>query len=173
MSRVRAFFVEEAAECMTILRGELRAPSPDPVALHAAVRRLRGSAQVARFGDLAREASVLESLLKPVAKGGAVWEETLGRRLKEGLESLARGIDAVREGRTEQDAREGSVDEARASEAPSDGDVVSMESLEYGGSEALNRAQALRGPLEDAIIEGEPAGAILDELFDLIRLGTK
>ena len=51
--------------------------------------------------------------------------------------------------------------------------AVPIDTLEYHGHTALERAQTLRAPLEDAIAAGDPPGAILDELFDLIRLGTK
>lgn len=50
--------------------------------------------------------------------------------------------------------------------------VVDVTTLEYGGKAALERARTLREPLERAIAEGRP-GPILDELFDLIRLGTR
>lgn len=173
MSRVRTFFVEEASECLTTIRSELADGAPDPTTLHSAVRRLRGSAQVARFGGLAREAGELERMLKPVAVERAAWGESLDRRMTEGLESLARGVAAVREGRTEQDTREAPMDEHRDPDRRSDDDVVPMETLEYRGAAALERALGLRGPLEDAIFSDDPPGPILDELFDLIRLGTK
>jgi hypothetical protein len=53
------------------------------------------------------------------------------------------------------------------------GEPVAIESLEYGPEAALSRAVELREPLEMAIVADEPAGPILDELFDLIQLGRK
>ncbi len=53
------------------------------------------------------------------------------------------------------------------------GGAVPLESLEYGPEAALKRAAALREPLEMAVVADEPAGPILDELFDLIELGGK
>jgi hypothetical protein len=73
----------------------------------------------------------------------------------------------------EQDMGEPPMDEPKRQDAIATERVVPIEDLEYRGRAALQRAESLRMPLEDAIIAGEPAGPILDELFDLIRLGTK
>jgi HPt (histidine-containing phosphotransfer) domain-containing protein len=171
MSRVRAFFVEEAEECLEALEQELSGPNPDPGEVHRAVRQLRGSAQVARFGELAREARSLEESLRPVARGEQPWEDGLVRRVWDAIPSLARGVEAVRQGRMEPDERERLMDE-QGREVDTE-DVVPIEALEYRGEVALEQARSLRDPLEDAIMAGDPPGAILDELFDLIRLGTK
>ena len=171
MNRVRAYFIEEATECLDALERELSAAHPDPDAVYRAVRQLRGSAQVARFGALADEARALETALKPVARGGASWSE-LADRVRDGIAGLARGVDAVREGRMEQDEREPPMEEQERDE-PGTEQVVPIETLEYEGGAALERARTLRAPLEDAITAGDPPGAILDELFDLIGLGTK
>lgn len=173
MNRVRAFFVEEATECLGAIRAELAASSPHPGVVHAAVRRLRGSAQMARFGRLADAAWSLERELKLVARGEAAWDDPLRRRVGRELESLARGLEGVRAGRMEQDEKEPPMDEQRSSESTVTDEVVPVETLEYRGVAALERARTLREPLEAAIGSGEPADAILDELFDLIRLGTK
>ena len=53
------------------------------------------------------------------------------------------------------------------------GPVVRIEEIEYDGRAALERALELRPALEDAIVSESPAGPILDELFDLIRLGME
>lgn len=172
MNRVRAFFAEEAAECLNALAAELADPDPDPAAVHGAVRQLRGSAQVARFGAVADAARSLEEALKPAARGEAPWDEGLARRAAEDAATLARAVEAVREGRMEQDERESSMDEQARNEAAAD-EVVPIEMLEYEGTAALERARTLREPLEEAIIAGDPPGEIMDELFDLIRLGTK
>lgn len=172
MNRVRAHFVEEAAECLDALEAELSRSDPDPAELHRSMRQLRGSAQVARYGELAAEARTLETALKPVSGGDAPLAPELVDRLRDGMETLARAVDAVREGRMEQDEREPPMDEQERSE-PAAEEVVAIETLEYEGRAALERAGALREPLEAAITAGDPPGAILDELFDLIRLGTK
>lgn len=65
------------------------------------------------------------------------------------------------------------MDEPKQQEAIATERVVPIEDLEYRGRAALKRAEALRIPLEDAIAAGQPSGPIMDELFDLIRLGTK
>lgn len=65
--------------------------------------------------------------------------------------------------------------EERMEQGTQDGNapVVRIDDLEYGGEAALERALELRPALEDAIVSESPAGPILDELFDLIRLGMK
>ena len=171
MSRVRAFFVEEAGECLEEAGRALAQPAPDVETLYAAVRKLRGSAQVARFGALADRAASLEEALRGVARDGASWDDDLGRRVGEGLDALEQAVDAVRRGRTEPDERESPMDEREQN--GSESDVVGIETLEYRGQDALERAQELREPLEDAIVDGDPPGAIIDEIFDLIRLGTE
>lgn len=172
MSRVRAFFVEEAMECLGAIRAELAANAPHTGVLHAAVRQLRGSAQMARFGDLTEAAWSLERALKPAARGDRPWDDELQRRVVDEVDALARGVDAVRSGRMEPDEKESGMDE-QASNTTEDTEVAPIERFEYRGVAALERARTLQAPLEAAIGAGEPAGPILDELFDLIRLGTK
>ncbi len=50
---------------------------------------------------------------------------------------------------------------------------VDIGTLEYAPGPALQRALDLRTALEDALVSDAPVGPILDELFDLIRLGMK
>jgi chemotaxis protein histidine kinase CheA len=172
MNRVRAFFLEEATECLDAIRAGLDGPT-DPGALYTAARRLRGNAQMARFGRLAEMAWSLEERLRPVARGQAPWDDALRERAERELASLARGVDAVRDGSMEQDRRESGMDDQKGNDPVGRDGVVPIDELEYRGTAALKRALALREPLEDAFVAAEPAGPIMDELFDLIRLGTK
>lgn len=173
MNRVRDLFVEEGTACLEEARGALSGHAPDPTALHDAIRRYRGSAQLGRYGVLADVALTLERTLKPVARSGAAWEARLGRRVAEGIEVLARGLDEVRAGRMEQDEREPDMDEQSGEGTGATDEVVAIETLEYAGGAALEQALRLREPLEEAIVNGDPPGGIIDELFDLIQLGTK
>jgi hypothetical protein len=50
---------------------------------------------------------------------------------------------------------------------------VPIEALEYSPDRALERALSLREALEMALVADEPAGPVLDELFDLIQLARK
>lgn len=50
---------------------------------------------------------------------------------------------------------------------------VAIEDLEYRGEAALARALELRSMLEETLLEDAPLSPILDELFDLIRLGME
>jgi hypothetical protein len=56
-------------------------------------------------------------------------------------------------------------------QAPQEPAEVPIDELEYAGRAALERALELRVALEDAIVAEEPVGGIIEELFDLIRLG--
>lgn len=172
MNRVRTFFVEEATECLAEIEEELADPSPDTEALYGAVRRLRGSAQVARFGSLAEDAGPIEEVLRRVAHGEMAWDDHLATRVEEEAASLAKAVEAVREGTIEQDEKEPPMDEQEPETGGID-EVVPAEALEYRGSGALDRAESLRSALEEALVGGTPPGPILDELFDLIRLGKK
>ncbi|MFP4623935.1 MAG: Hpt domain-containing protein [Gemmatimonadota bacterium] len=205
MSRVRAFFVREADECLEEARDALRAGAdsggnrpPDRSTLHAALRRFRGSAQLARYGELAEAVRSLERRLHPDT--GEPWVPGLASEVEAALDGLEDELDTIRAGRVQQDPRMetgmddygqqpggledtgevGSTDGAEPAEGPGpvDGagpsvDVVPLARLEYSGEAALERALTLRTPLEDAVVAEEPVGPILDELFDLISLGLR
>jgi hypothetical protein len=173
VSTVRAFFLEEAGECL----GELKSCSAparlDPRRAHAAARRLRGSAQLARYRPVADQARRLEARLKPLARqhagdGHAEEYPSLAGEVAALVAALERSVDDVRQGRIEREPRlEKEMDQAHEPAVVE----VAIDELEYRGEAALARALDLRSALEDAILEDEPAGPILDELFDLIRLG--
>ena len=165
MSRVRTFFLEEATECLRIAREEVTRDIPDRSVVHRAVRRLRGSAQLARYPTLAREARVLESRTRPEEGNG--WTAALAEETVQGLAALEDGVEAVREGRIEPGEETGNAMEGEAT----DPGMIGIEELEYRGAAALERAMELRTALEDAVVSEAPVGPIIDELFDLIRLG--
>lgn len=177
MSRVRSFFVREAGECLAAMETEVEGESVDLSAVYGAVRRLRGSAQMARFDGVARRAGALERRLRPYSGGGGSTggsDEGVRREVREALSSLRADVEAVREGRLEADPRMEAEMEAREEQDGGDGvEVVPIDTVEYRGEAALERALELREALEEAIVSGEPPGPLLDELFDLIRLGTK
>lgn len=185
MTRGRAFFLREASECLGAAEGALQSEPVDLAAVHLAVRRFRGSAQMARFGALADTALELEERLRPYRGGsGAAADpsedsvsdasDEVRRTIRTVLDSLGREVEAVRAGQLEEDPRmEAGMEEPGVSEATDGLEVVSIETLEYRGESALARALELREALEDAIVSQEAVGPILDELFDLIRLGSK
>ncbi len=176
MNRVRSFFFEEAGECMADLRRELAREPLDPAAVHGIVRRFRGSADMARFGALTAQVREIEIWLRdrataPVAAGSA---ESVRSRVRHVMGSFERELTEIREGRQEEDPRmEDGMTEAETDGGQGGGEVVPVETLEYQGAAAIERALSLREALEDAIVADEPAGPILDELYDLIRLGTR
>lgn len=173
MSRVRAFFLREGAECLAGIREEVGKPVMDVAAVYRSIRRFRGSAQMARLGALADRALRLEERLRPSQAGSSampVADDPLRREVGEVLESLEIDMEAVREGRFEEDPRmEAGMQEQEAG-GTEGRNVVPIDTLEYRGSAALDRALELRAALETAIVQDQPAGPILDELFDLIRL---
>ena len=174
MSRVRSFFLEEAGECMAGLGRELEVEPLDAVAVHRLVRRLRGSADMARFGALAARARELETWLRDRAAAEMVRGsgESVRRRVRQVMMQLHRELTEIREGRQEEDPRmEEGMTEVEAGVGQDGGEVVPVETLEYQGAAAIERALSLREALEDAIVADEPAGPVLDELFDLLRLG--
>jgi chemotaxis protein histidine kinase CheA len=168
MSRVRSFFIREATDSLETLREELVRETPDLRRSHAAARLLRGSAQMARFGALARQAEVLEGALRSASRGAAEWTAEGAASARRQLGAIEGAVEAVRTGRTEADSRtEAAMDGQQGGGAG----VVPIEEMEYGGRRALERALEMRGALEDAIVAEEPVGPLLEELFDLIRLG--
>lgn len=167
MSRVRTFFLEEAAECLAILTSSPPAESRAG-ALHAAARRLRGNAQLARYRPVAEVALRLEHRLKRLRLGREEWTDETAQVVNRDVAAVARTVDAVRDGRIERECKP----EVRMEEQQVTADVeVAIEELEYTGPAALARAVELRAPLEDAIAADEAVGPLMDELFDLIRMG--
>lgn len=67
---------------------------------------------------------------------------------------------------------EAAAPEAEDPAAQPKGPLVPLEDLCYSGEAALRRALELRPALEKALAEGRPPQDLLDEIFDLIRLGT-
>lgn len=204
MSRVRSFFLREAGECLVEMGAEAAGDSMDVSAVYGAVRRLRGSAQMARFEGIARTAAALERRLRPYAvgeraeseaelerEGTPAAEAALRSEVREVLTSLHADLEAVREGRLEAEPRMEAEVEARdeqdgaderggpderggrdGMDGPDGVEVVPIETLEYQGEAALERALELR-PAMEAVVDPDASRPVLDELFDLIRLGAK
>lgn len=168
MSRVRDFFVDEAGECLRAARTELARQAPDRSVVYRAVRRLRGSAQLARFAPIEGEAAALESSLRP-EPGAVGFPAELRGAAGAGLDRLEAALARVRSGAM--NPGDGSETTMEA-DGRADG-VVGMEELEYRGRAALERAIELRAAIEDAVVGQAPVGPLLDELFDLIRLGMR
>lgn len=179
MSRLRSFFVREATECLDAISAAVRQEPVETESLYRAARRLRGSAQMARFGGVADRAGRLErrakSELEPShseSEAETESEATLAVEAHGAVEDLERDVEAIRVGDIEQDPKEEAAMESQGmDESASDVPIASLDTLEYRGERALERALDLREALEDAIVSDQPAGPILDELFDLIRLG--
>lgn len=168
MSRVRAFFLEEAAECLQAARAELARAMPQRQVVYRAVRRLRGSAELARFGGVAGQALLLEQRIRPRENDGG-WSPELTALTDRGLGVLEAAVESVRAGEVEPTAEKKATMDGEAMA----GGVVGVEELEYRGRAALERALELRSAIDRAIAEGGPVEATLDEIFALIRLGIE
>lgn len=166
MSRVRAFFLEEASECLGAARREMQCERPERAAVYRAVRRLRGNAQLARLDAVAAPAARLEARVRP-REDDRGWPAQLAEEAESALGRLEATIEAVRAGVITGDTEAGQTMDG---EARVEGEL-GMEELEYRGRAALERALELRRDIEDAIVSETPVGPILEELFDLVRLG--
>lgn len=169
MNATRAFFIEEATECLGAARSELERAAPDPAALHRAVRRLRGTAQVARLTGIATRAASLEERLRDATGSTSGWSPDLGASAARSLLWLESALERVISGDTEHGNQGG---EEMDREVRAEGGV-DIEELAYRGGAALERAVKLRPAIEEATTTAVPLDPLLDELFDLIRLGMK
>jgi chemotaxis protein histidine kinase CheA len=170
MSRSQALFLEEAARCLAELGAT---PGTDPEEgrrLHAAARRLRGSAQMARYGSVAEVAIRMERRLKRLADTGVPWSDTEAEAFRRDVAAANAAIQDVQGGTIQQDAR---TTMSTDSQGGDDKAEIAIEELEYAPAAALQRALELRAPLEDGIVAEDTVGPILDEIFDLIRLGMR
>lgn len=167
MNATRAFFMEEATECLEAARSALERDDPDPAALHRAIRRLRGAAQVSRMTGIASTATSLEERLRSATASAGGLSADLGAAAARSLGRLESALERVRSGETEPENR---------GDGQMDGEVeggVDIEELEYRGQAALERAMQLRPAIEGATSTDAALAPLLAELFDLIRLGMK
>lgn len=164
-------------------------------------RAVRGSAQMAGAETIAGVAERLEDAARSVASNTIIWTDEvrkLALQTVRDLQVLVRAIHRwgpdeerrVREAILRWSDMEGAdgprlvepdvvpiealfYDDEEPS-AEHDGDVVPIETLQLAGADALQEALALRPALLGAMARGgsdAESGAIVEELFDLIRLG--
>ena len=102
------FFTLEAGEYLTRLESLATQPSmekADATRFTAAARGLRGSATMAKAGELARLANTVERIAVGVVQGAISWEPELQRSLVGAIEDLKLLVRSVRSWGAEQDAR--------------------------------------------------------------------
>jgi chemotaxis protein histidine kinase CheA len=102
------FFTLEAGEYLTRLESLATQPSmekPDATRFTAAARGLRGSATMAKAGELAKLANSVERIAVGVVQGAISWEPELQRSLVSAIEDLKLLVRSVRSWGAEQDAR--------------------------------------------------------------------
>ncbi len=102
------FFTLEAGEYLTRLetlatQGSME--KADATRFTAAARGLRGSATMAKAGELARLANTVERIAVGVVQGAISWEPELQRSLVSAIEDLKLLVRSVRSWGAEQDAR--------------------------------------------------------------------
>jgi chemotaxis protein histidine kinase CheA len=106
--RLLDFFTLEAGEYLTRLESIATRPSLQPAdaaQFAAAARGLRGSATMARAGELARLATTVERIASGVVLGTISWEAELQRSLVGAIEDLKLLVRSVRQWGPEQDSR--------------------------------------------------------------------
>ncbi len=106
--RLLDFFSLEASEYLARLESlvtKKRMESSDATQFAAAARGLRGSATMAKAGELARLATIVERIASGVVQGTTAWEPELQRALVGATEDLKLLVRSVRTWGAEQDAR--------------------------------------------------------------------
>jgi chemotaxis protein histidine kinase CheA len=106
--RLLDFFTLEAGEYLTRLESIATRPSMQPAdatQFAAAARGPRGSATMAKAGDLARHATIVERIASGVVHGAISWEPELQRSLVGAIEDLKLLVRSVRQWGPEQDSR--------------------------------------------------------------------
>ena len=106
--RLLDFFTLEAGEYLTRLESLVAGKtmeSADASQFAAASRGLRGSATMAKTGELARLATSVERIATGVLRGSISWEPELQRSLVGAIEDLKLLVRSVRQWGAEQDSR--------------------------------------------------------------------
>ncbi|MDP9205498.1 MAG: hypothetical protein M3P12_08580 [Gemmatimonadota bacterium] len=106
--RLLDFFTLEAGEYLTRLESLATRQSMHPIdatQFAAAARGLRGSATMAKAGELARLATSVERIASGVVQGAIAWEPELQRSLVNAIEDLKLLVRSVRQWGAEQDVR--------------------------------------------------------------------
>jgi chemotaxis protein histidine kinase CheA len=106
--RLLDFFTLEASEYLTRLESlvtQQAMPASDATQLAAAARGLRGSATMAKAGELARLATSVERIAGGVLQGATKWEPDVQRLMVGAVEDLKLLVRSVRTWGADQDAR--------------------------------------------------------------------
>jgi len=198
--RLSEYFTHESGEYLNRLEQLLAEPGEtDPQEMLRLARGVRGSAQMAGVSTIAGVAERIEEALSAVVSNGVRWTDEVRDLAAETVRDIKVLMRALNRWGPAEEARVRTaierwddLDPEAASAVPSiarffyddegphvvsepplpDG-VVRIESLELRGDGALREALALRPAVESAARGSAGAGdlnALLDELFDLIRL---
>jgi hypothetical protein len=82
MATLGDYFETEARLALARIERELATPAPDAAALHAAVRSLRGAAQMARVEAVHRGAAILEGATRGLVSGTVAWSADVAERTR-------------------------------------------------------------------------------------------
>lgn len=192
--RLNEYFTQEAGEYLDQLAALLSDPGiPEPQQLLRLAHGVRGSAQMAGAETIAGVAERLEDAARSVVSNNVIWSEEVRRLAADTVRDLQILIRALNRWGPSEEARvrtaidrwhelepEDAVpieslfydDDGPHVLSAGDGEdaVVPVESLLLRGDEALREALRLRPELERALA-GSEARELLEELFDLVRLG--
>lgn len=200
--RLNEYLVREASDYLDQLSRLLEEAAPaDPEHLLRLARGARGSAQLAGAETLASVAARLEDTARAVVSGSVAWSEELRALALHTTRDLQLLLRALNRWGPAEDARLRAALERWSDPNPEEpvtelvpiqslyfddtgphvlsaprraAALVPIESLLLRGDAALREALALRGRLESLLPAGaDGARPLLDELFDLVRLGMQ
>jgi HPt (histidine-containing phosphotransfer) domain-containing protein len=199
--RLSEYLTHESGEYLNRLEQLLDEPGDaDPQEMLRLARGVRGSAQMAGVDTIARVAERIEEALRAVTTNGVRWTEEVRQLAAETVRDIKVLMRALNRWGPAEEARVRTAierwddlepeaasavpsiatffyDDAGPhvlSEPPLPEGVVRIESLLLRGDGALREALALRPAVESAARGSAGAGdlnALLDELFELVRLG--
>lgn len=199
--RLSEYLTHETGEYLNRLEQLLaEAGEADPQEMLRLARGVRGSAQMAGVDTIARVAERIEEALRAVTTNGVRWTEEVRQLAAETVRDIKVLMRALNRWGPAEEARvrtaierwddlapDGAADVPSitrffyddegphvVSEPPLPEGVVPIESLLLRGDGALREALALRPAVESAARGSAGAGdlnALLDELFELVRLG--
>lgn len=177
--RLDDFLALEAGEYLSRMSRLLTgSAAPDPEELLRLARGIRGSAQMARAADVAEIAERLEGEARALATGAEAWDEAARERCLQVVAELE-SVLYEREGEVipisdlfYDDEGPHVLSPATDQDPTDDSEDVPIGTLLYSGENALAAAADLEPEITGAVAAGDRArsAALVDELFDLIRL---
>jgi HPt (histidine-containing phosphotransfer) domain-containing protein len=193
--RLHEYFTDESSEYLDQLERLLERPGPvDPHHLLRLARGVRGSAQMAGVETIGRVAEHVEDAARSVASHHVVWSDEIRQLAIATVKDLQLLVRALNRWGPEEEARvRAALERWEEHDAtivpisalyhddegphvlsePDLSDVVPVRSLQLEGDDALREALRLRPRVDAALERPSELRPLLDELFDLLELGTR